>query len=715
VEFWISDTFTDSLARLTNDDQKAAKTTAFDLQLDPARPGMQFHKLDKAKDPNFWSVRVSRDIRLIVHRTDESLLLCYVDHHDEVYRWAERRKLETHPKTGAVQLVEIRETVQEILVPKYVDVPEQVAAKPRLFEHVADDELLGYGVPIEWIGDVRDANDDSLLAVVDHLPSEAAEALLELATGGKPKVVPIGASALARDVAHSIFVPDVAGAATGSPQITGRNPFLHPDAQRRFRVMNSVEELAAALDYPWDKWTIFLHPAQRELVERDFNGPARAAGSAGTGKTIVALHRAAHLARHNRDARILLTTFSDTLANSLRAKLRRLLHHEPRLGDNIEVYSLDAIGRRLYELQVGPLKLASDEWIRSELRKAGAEIGGHKFNHHFLWIEWADVVDAWQLESWEAYRDVRRLGRKTRLPEQQSAVLWSIFDRVRSRLDSAGMMTPAGMFRYLTESLLRDGRKPFDFAVVDEAQDINVPQLRFLATLGAGRPNSLFFAGDLGQRIFQQPFSWKALGVDIRGRSRTLHINYRTSHQIRTQADRLLGPELSDVDGIAEERTGTISVFNGPAPAIQILKGLDEETRAVSEWLRDRNNEGVVPHEIGVFVRAPAELHRARSAVEKSGLSFRVLDEKFESSEGQVSICTMHLAKGLEFRAVVIMACDDEIIPLQQRIESAADDSDLQEIYNTERNLLYVACTRARDHLLITAVEPASEFLDDLN
>ncbi len=688
MEFRIADTFTDSLARLTGDEQKVVKTTAFDLQINPAQPGMQFHKLDKARDPNFWSVRVNRNIRLIVHKTDTSLLLCYVDHHDEAYRWGERRKLETHPKTGAAQLVEIRETIQEILVPTYKEVAEQVSIKPRLFDQVADEELLSYGVPTEWLSDVRQANEDSLLMLADHLPSEAAEALLELATGGKPHVAP--AVAVAAD------------------------PFEHPDAQRRFRVMSNVDELAAALEYPWDKWTIFLHPAQRELVERDFNGPARVAGSAGTGKTIVALHRAVHLARHNRESRILLTTFSDTLSNALRAKLRRLLHHEPRLGENIEVYSIIAIGRRLYELQFGALNIASDVFLRGALAEAAKQIGRHKFSRQFLWTEWSEVVDAWQLDTWEAYRDVRRLGRKTRLPEQQRAVLWSIFDRVRSRLQADGLITYAGMFRRLAEQLAAGKRPPFDFAVVDEAQDVSVAQLRFLAALGTGKPNNLFFAGDLGQRIFQQPFSWKSLGVDIRGRSRTLHINYRTSHQIRTQADRLLGPELSDVDGITEERVGTISVFNGPAPEIRVLKSPDEESQMVSEWLRDRHNQGVRPNEIGVFVRSPAVLDRARAAVEKSGLSFTVLDDTVETTEGDVSVCTMHLAKGLEFRAVVVMASDDEIIPLQQRIETAADDSDLEEVYNTERHLLYVACTRARDHLLVTSVDPASEFLDDL-
>ena len=250
--------------------------------------------------------------------------------------------------------------------------------------------------------------------------------------------------------------------------------------------------------------------------------------------------------------------------------------------------------------------------------------------------------------------------------------------------------------------------------MVDESQDISVAHLRFFAALGAERPNALFFAGDLGQRIFQQPFSWKSLDVDIRGRSRNLRINYRTSHQIRQQADRLLGPEATDVDGNSENRSDTISVFNGPLPAIRVLKNESEEIESVATWLTEQSKTGVLPHEFGVFVRSAAQLEPAQAAVKATGLPFKILDEEVETTSGYVSISTMHLAKGLEFRAVVVMACDDEIIPLQERIETVGDDADLQEVYDTERHLLYVACTRARDHLLVTSVEPASEFLDDM-
>ncbi|MGZ5441494.1 MAG: 3'-5' exonuclease [Thermoanaerobaculia bacterium] len=707
-DFRIADTFTDSLGRLTDPEQKLAKTTAFDLQLNPSNPGMQLHRLTKSKDPNFWSVRVGSDLRLIVHKTASSLMLCYVDHHDAAYAWAERRKIERHPQTGAAQLVEVRETVREIVVPRYVEpasdsiggsfavsaAQDDRQAAKRLFAETPEWVFFSYGVPPEWMDDVRAATEDTLFDVAERLPREATEALLNLATGAPLPPLPLD------------LPPHV-------------DAFEHPDAQRRFRVIESREELERALEAPWEKWTIFLHPAQRQLVERDYadgkGGPVRISGSAGTGKTIVALHRAVHLARADRDARVLLTTFSDTLANALRPRLRLLIGNEPRIAERLEVHSTTAIGRRLYEVHFGKPNIPSDAQLREILAETVAATGAQKFSAHFLWTEWSTVVDAWQLDSWDAYRDVKRLGRKTRLAEKQRLVLWGIFADVRAKLSARGLITESAMFHRLAAKVAELPRPTFDFVIVDEAQDVSVAELRFLAALGNGRPNSLFFTGDLGQRIFQQPFSWKELGVDIRGRSSRLRINYRTSHQIRSHADRLLGGELSDVDGVTEERRGTISVFNGVAPIIAIESTEDEERDRVASWIRERAAEGLKPHEIAVFVRSDAEVPRAEAAVRSAEVPFVVLNDRMETKHGHLSIATMHRAKGLEFRAVAVMACDDEVIPLQSRIESVADESDLEEVYQTERHLLYVACTRARDQLLVTGVGAGSEFLEDMH
>lgn len=690
MEFRIADTFTSSLSRLTADEQKAVKTTAFDLQLNPANPGMQLHRIDLIKDKNFLSARVSRDLRLILHRTASSMLLCYVGHHDEAYEWARRRVLDRHPRTGAAQLVEIRETVREIEIPRYVEVEQEVTApsKPLLFQHLSEDALLSYGVPTEWLADVKSADEDTLFELYDHLPGEAAEALLELATGGDP-------------------TPSAQSDATD-------DPFLHPDAQRRFRVMTNVEELQRALDYPWEQWTVFLHPAQQAIVERHFNGPARVSGSAGTGKTVVALHRAVNLARQNLDATVLLTTFSDTLAAALTVKLGRLTEGEPQIADRIVVNTIDRVAIELYEHAFGAPNMAAAATVRQYILDASRSGAAHRFSDRFLESEWHEVVDAWRLDSWESYRDVARLGRKTRLGENQRATLWSIFERVRARLAAEELVTLPQVFTRVAEQAPTQDAPPFDFIIVDESQDISVPQLRFLAALRGGQPNCLFFAGDLGQRIFQTPFSWRSLGVDVRGRSSTLRINYRTSHQIRRQADRLLPPELTDVDGNTESRGGTVSAFNGPEPTIQLLHSGEDEIGAVSDWLTEMKRQGVVENEIGIFVRTANQVDRAASAVRAAGLKSAQIGESMSVPDGHVGIGIMHAAKGLEFRAVAVIACDDDVIPLESRLAEIADEADLEDVYNTERHLLYVACTRARDHLLVTAVEPGSEFLEDL-
>jgi AAA domain len=409
-----------------------------------------------------------------------------------------------------------------------VATPRPSAEEERIFAEMPDDELLGYGVPKEWLNDVKKATADTLLALTDHLPAEASEALLELATGGKPRA-PL-------------------------PVVVAGNPFDHPDAQRRFRVMANVEELERALDFPWEKWTVFLHPEQRQLVERDYAGPARVSGSAGTGKTIVALHRAAHLARVNPDARVLLTTFSDTLANALQTKLRRLLGNEPRLAERIDVHSLNAIGLRLYKSHVGQATIASRRVVRELLQEAANAVEGHQFALHFLVTEWEQVVDAWQLDGWEAYRDVARLGRKTRIPEPRRKVLWSIFERVRAGLKARKLITYAEVFSSLAAAISKTKKPVFDFAVVDEAQDLTIAHVRFFGALGGGGRNALFFAGDLGQRIFQQPFSWKALGVDIRGSFAEIARELPFIHQIPTQVDRPLGAVVTDVIGTARIR-----------------------------------------------------------------------------------------------------------------------------------------------------------------
>lgn len=663
----IASSFTKSLEKLTGQEQSQAKITAFDIQQNPDSPGHSLHRIDRCRDPGFWSARVNQDIRIVIHKRDGDTLLAYVGHHDDAYAWAERRRLDTHPRTGAAQIVEIRETVEEIIVQRYV---AEAVKSPLLFTSESDETLLSWGVPEDWLATVRQATEDTVLDIAGHLPDEAQEALICAAVGEAPTV--------------RIVFPEGLG-------------FTHPDAQRRFRIVGDEEELRAALDAPWDEWAIFLHPAQQEFVDRDFNGPARVIGSAGTGKTVVALHRAVRLAAENSDHRVLLTTFSEDLAAGLLEKLGRLTLGRPQIADQITVGTVSMIARQLAASFANDVKIVSDSDVASLLDEAAREVGSG-INLGFLHDEWRLIVDAWNVRDGDRYRDLPRLGRKVRMAASRRDDLWAIFSAVRQSLYSRGFETEAGLMHQVAQNLVD---RPFTHVVVDEAQDISVPELALLGAIAGDRPNGLFFAGDIGQRIFRSPFPWKSVGVDVQGRSRSLKVNYRTSHQIRSQSDRLLPPRLLEAGGDEDRRTGVTSVFHGPAPTMRTFDDAGEEVRAVGEWLKRTVHNGINPETIAILVRSDAELSRAKMARDHSG-------------HEDVLICLMHDVKGREFRAVAVMACDADVIPNEDRLLGASDERELREIFDTERHLLYVAATRAREHLWLSSAEPASEFLEDL-
>jgi hypothetical protein len=747
MEFRIAATFTASLARLNAHEQKAAKTTAFDLQLDSSRPGLQFHRIDKSKDVNFWSIRVNADIRIIVHKTASSFLLCYVDHHDEAYEWAARRRIEAHPRTGAIQIVEVRERVEEIApkVPlEFTEAPTatyQAVPKNFIFKDLSEDDLGRIGVPTDWVSDIRSATEDRYFEIARHLPGEAAEALLEYAATG---MLPAAPGHLAESASFSVSLPPsipsvtsvelaevsnsdepldsdkLADLVSRLERILGQpfavaDAFSHPDSLRRFWTIESREDLEQALAAPWETWSVFLHPSQRRIIEHEFSGPARVAGSAGTGKTVVALHRVARVARDEPQSRVLLTTFSHPLATMLQRKLDVLIGKDSSVIPRVTVTPFRGVAEELYQLTFGRRPHApSERLVRDALAGAAADLGVTEFTERFLISEWTNVIDAWQLDSADAYADVPRLGRKNRIGVKQRARLWPVFSATRKAIYDRGFHTWAQIFAEVTAHYTGRGPKPFTHIVVDEAQDLGVPELRLLAAIAPSGPDALFFSGDLGQRIFQQPFSWARLGIDVRGRSQTLKVNYRTSHQIRQAADRLLPKVVRDVDGLEEERFGTVSVFDGPDPIIAIEVDAAAEIARVGHWISEAITDGIKPSEIGLFVRTREQLDRARAAVRAAGHEVFELSERGDDPADQVAIGTMHLAKGLEFKAVAVMACDDEVLPLQSRVESVADEVDLDDVYETERQLLYVACTRARDRLLVSGVVPGSEFLQDL-
>jgi superfamily I DNA/RNA helicase len=351
--------------------------------------------------------------------------------------------------------------------------------------------------------------------------------------------------------------------------------------------------------------------------------------------------------------------------------------------------------------------MASVSQVRAAIKAAQAAELGINFTPQFLVEEWDELVDAWNVTDGDAYVTVPRLGRRTRLGQVQREAAWDVFTFVQRRLAERNVTTWSQLYARLA-TWLNDGKGklPYSHVVVDEAQDLSVAQVRFLAAVGKQDIEALFFTGDQGQRMFHLPFSWMSLGIDIRGRSHSLKVNYRTSHQIRAAADRLLPAVLVDVDGVEEGRRGTVSVFDGPEPKVVLAENEGDEAAKVGDFLRGCVRAGMSPADVAILVRSQKQLSRALKAAAHAKLG--------HDQDDGLTIATMHDAKGLEFRGVAVMACDDDILPDADRIERIGDMAELEAVYQSERHLLYVACTRPRDRLMVSAIAPGSEFLADL-
>jgi hypothetical protein len=672
-------TFNRSLDRLSAAEQAAAKQIVFDYMADATRPGLSLHRIDRARDKRFWTVRVNRDLRIVVFKDGGRSVFCYVGHHDDAYAWAERRKFEVHATTGAAQMVEFAEIVRE-----EIRVVTREAPRPGILAHEDPAYLLSLGVPATYLDLVRSVDDNGFLDLLPRLPEEAQESLLALATGQRPDARPAELSIAA-------------------------DPFSHPDAQHRFWVATDEEALAQALEKPWAEWLVFLHPSQRAAVVRNFNGPARVSGAAGTGKSVVAMHRAAHLARQSQGGRILLTTFSKVLASRLSEGMDTLLGPASNTRARVDVAHLHSYAHG-HASRFGKLTIADDRTVDQLIAESRGNLDPG-FDNAFLRAEWDAVIDFWGISSFEGYRDVPRVGRGVALSSRIRRRLWNVFAGVIGGLAARNLHTFGQVCDRLRERIDAAGTRPFHHVVVDEAQDLGPRELRLIAAFAPPGPRALFFAGDVGQRIFRWPFSWLAAGIDVRGRAQRLTVNYRTSAEIHRFSDGLLPAHVTEVDDVAEERD-TLSLLRGPDPEMRSAPDLSGEIEVIAAWLAAARERGIAPAEIAMFARTRKALEeRARPALARLGLIGAWLPVDQEMERGTVTLATLHSAKGLEFRAVAVVACNDAQLPLREALDVAKESDAKRLVEERELSLLYVGCTRARDQLLVSWSGEPSRFI----
>lgn len=682
----LTPTFEKSLVKLTAQEQAAVKQVPTDFMLNPSAPGHRLHKLN-CRERRFASISVNMDLRIIVLKDEAQLTFCYVGHHDDAYRWAERREVQVHPTTGAAQVVEFEEVVREV-VREEVQVVQRRVEAPPLFAEEEDGYLLSLGVPPAWLEAVKALDEDGLLAIADRLPEEAAEALMALATGDRPQ--------------------------PAAPVEEGADPFQHPDAKRRFWVASDQAALARALDAPWDRWIVFLHPSQRDAVERNFGGPARVSGGAGTGKTVVALHRAVHLAEISPNAQVLLTTYSRPLVAHLEQGLDRLAGASGDVRRRIRVEHLHKYAHELAAERPGfSFAPVTPKELSGFFDAALAEHPDVEATKEFLRAEFDAVIDYWGVKDWMTYRDIQRTGRGAALSPARRKQLWPIFESVMRQMREAGRMTFSDLAEAAREEVESRRDRPFRYVVADEVQDFGPREVRLLSALAPASARSHFFTGDVGQRIYRYPFSWLRAGVDIRGRAARLKINYRTTHQIKRYADRALGAVIAEEGDEAEDRSA-LSLLFGPEPRVRRFGSPQEEAASLAEWFEALASEGFEDHEIAVFARTKKELKAVlEPALDLAGRSARKIGDERRSAGGGVWFGTLHAAKGLEFRAVAVVGCNADVLPHPNALAAADDDEGRAVAQARERQLFYVGCTRARDVLRVTCSGEASPFVID--
>lgn len=697
----LSRDFMESYSRLPRQIQRKVREFTEKFQKDPSRSGFNLEQVAEANDRKVRSVRIDRSYRAIVIQPPQGdVYLCvWVDHHDEAYAWVRNKRFEINPKSGTFQIF------APVEGDALAEVPAAASEKetPGLFDEHNDEDLLLAGVPQPLLVSVRALkSDEDLEALIPHLPSDAAETLYLLAAGyGLIEAIEEGARS--QPEPEQVNVQDFGAA------------LARPESQQRFRVISSEAELESMLDAPLAQWRIFLHPSQRRLVEMDARGPVRVLGGAGTGKTVVLMHRANYLASRtfveNHD-RILVTTFTRNLALDLRDNLKNLCG--PEVFSRIEVTNLHSWAADFMRKQGHPFRIIGARQRKELFENAMTEAPGETYPPSFYFDEWEQVVQAQDVESLDDYFTARRVGRGTRLSRRQRAEIWQVFGRYRDLLQQQRYLEWPDAIRETRLYIERQGiAPPYRAILADETQDFTAGELKLLRTLAPVEPNSLFLVGDGHQRIYGQPVVLGRCGIEIRGRSRRLKLNYRTTQQIRHRGVAILeGQTVDDLDGGTDDLKGFVSLRHGPVPAVRHFSREMEEAAFILETVQ-RWMEDVDPKEICIAART-RELLRDRYAgiLQSAGVETTQImkDPESEAAEAGVRLSTMHRLKGLEFPRVIIAGVQEGIVPLSLHGDPA-DLEGRQRHDLQERCLFYVAVTRARDELVITGFGQPSSFL----
>ena len=670
---------------------------------DAVHTGVHLEKLSAARDDRIRTVRVDQSWRGVVVRLgDARYALLRVMPHDDAIAWAMKQRFGVNPVTGLVEILDIP-TVEAKVDAVLASVPSET---PSLFASRRDRDFTAVGVDEELIPLLRRIVDEAeLYAIANYLPDAQSDAVLMLADGKSPEEV---WAEIARDY-------ELAGDDVDTDDID--TAINQPGSRSHFVVTTNDSELVDLLSGDFEAWRTFLHPTQRAVAYRPiYKGPAKITGGAGTGKTVVAVHRARYLAQRliesgGSSGRILFATYTNSLATNLDHTLRTFC--TPEEYRHLQVSTVDAFARRTLSAAKSPLKPVPTEKLRETADQAASMAGLDQFelDGRFLITEWEQVILARQLTSFAAYATSPRPGRGKRLSRPARRVLWAALEHLLSELHHRGQATYVQLADAAADLLSAQAVRPYAHVIVDEAQDLHPSQWRLLRAAVSPGDNDLFIVGDAHQRIYDNHVSLRSMGIETRGKSRRLKINYRTSQEILAWTLEILtGEAIDDLDGETESQAGYRSSFHGPAPTVHSFATAGEEAEFVITQVRKWLDEGVSSSAIGIAARTRQDLRAVEGALSRAKITFSELGA--DGGHGGVRISTMHSSKGLEFARLAVVAVNVDNLPHPMATVSILEDPGQHALdVLRERCLLYVACTRARDELVVTSSGGPSSLL----
>ncbi|MGQ4650337.1 UvrD-helicase domain-containing protein [Lyngbya aestuarii] len=704
IRLAISDDFFDAYSQLPRKAQNKVSEFINRFRQDPTRPGLNYESIRDSRDKRLKSVRVDREHRAIVLKPDSGnvYLLLWVDKHDDAYQWAKRKVCRVNEVSGALQIIdvkEVEETTEKISQGK----TEQQTGR---FHAIEDKDLMRLGVPEILLPAVRQVRTDGdVEQLLPHLPREASDAVLMLAAGYALEEI---FQQLDKTKERQAVDPNDLEVA-----------LQNEDSLSRFMVVTDDTELEEMLAAPLEKWRVFLHPTQRKLVERDWNGAVRVLGGAGTGKTVVAMHRAKWLAQNrftNPNDRILFTTFTRNLAVDIEANLKTIC--SPELMQRIRVINLDAWVTTFLQQEGIKTRIIygaeTDEIWRQAYSLAPVALG---LPLSFYREEWQEVVQTYQCKTLRDYLSARRTGRGTRLSRQQRQAIWIVFEEYRNLLRERGLREPDDAMRDAIQIIQAKGTEalPYKAVIVDEAQDMSKAAFSLLrAIAGNPKPNDLFIVGDAHQRIYGQTVALSHCGIDIRGRSRKLRLNYRTTDEIRKWATAVLANvSIDDLDGGVDSLQDYRSLMHGDEPVVKGFSKYDDELAYLKQFLltiqeSDRNLSGVC-----IVCRTKAIMEQYESVLHNLNFPIKRIrrDQPDNPLEAGIRIGTMHRVKGLQFNYVLIPGLNVDNLPLRIGLDECPDKASQARFINGEKCLLHVAATRAKKQVIITYYGQPSSLL----